>query len=423
MTNPKPRPFSIGRLNAWRMHKQWLDRPYTGKSPLKLIRSIGWLHSPGSATPYLSLWARMSSFSVATLNRLVFEEQKLIPLETLRGATMLVPTEQVVVALRVRTRTFTDLSEQAGDILPLAPRELEQLKSAVLGSLESGTRRADEILNAVPSGLIREFPSTLRRIGITDSLRLAINLLKEEGRIVQVPVGKRLDTDECAFGLLSNVLPQIDPFELKPELANTALAASYFAAEGPARIKDFAWWSSLHVTEAMRAAAAVKPGLKPVAVEGSRDEFLILGSHLDELVEFQSVPEAINLIPFRDIYLKGQREIAVRFMRPQHSDKPFPRFHGRLSNDPAATVLHNGEVVGIWEWNTAGKGKLDFVLFDDTVPATVRRSVGKRAAMLGDFIRNELGDIRTPFDEVGRSSGIGIHDLKETWDPAHVINA
>ena len=63
------------------------------------------------------------------------------------------------------------------------------------------------------------------------------------------------------------------------------------------------------------------------------------------------------------------------------------------------------------------------MLFDDTVPATVRRSVVKRASMLGDFIRNELGDIRTPFDEVGRSSGIGIHDLKETWDPAHVINA
>jgi hypothetical protein len=423
MRKQKLKPFSVAHLNAWRMHKQWLDRPFKGRSPLDLIRSVGWIYSPGCATPYLSLWARMASFRASTLNKIVFKEQKLIEMETLRGNTMLVPAEQAGVALRVRTRTFTELAEQAEGMLPLTRREMDRLKSAVRAALESTAKNEDEILNAVPSGLVREFPSTLRRIGMTGSLRLAINLLKEEGRIVKVRTGKRLDTSEHSFALLSDLLPQVDAFELKPELANTELATLYFGAEGPARIKDFAWWSGLHVTEAMRAAEAIQPRLQTVSIAGNKDEFLMPESDLKELAEFKPTPSAVNFIPFRDVFLKGQREIAARFMPPQHSDKPFTRMRGRILSDPLATILCDGEVVGIWEWASARKGKLDFVLFDDTLPASVLTRIKKRATKLGSFIRDELGGIRAPSNGLAPRVSTGIRDLKESWEQPHALNA
>lgn len=404
------------------MHKQWLDRPFTGSSPLDLIRSIGWIHAPGCATPYLSLWARMSGFRAGTLDRLVFRDHKLIPLETLRGAAMLVPAREAAVAIQVGTRTFTELAEQAEGMLPLTRREMERLKSAVIAALESGAKSEDRILDEVPSKLVREFPSTLRRIGMTGSLRVAINLLKEEGRIVKIPDRKHLDSAEASYVLLSKLLPDADPFALKPELANAQLAALYFRAEGPARIKDFAWWSGLQVTEAIRAAGAVGPKLCPVRVTGVKDEFLISESDMEEFAGFEPATPVVNFIPFRDVYLKGQREIARRFTRPEHADKPFARLRGRTSADPLASILHNGEVVGIWEWSTARQGKLDFVLFDDDLGSDVLGLIRKRASKLQSFIRNDLGKTRNVTAEPG-TTAIGIHGLQSDWKQSRVANA
>src|SRR5437867_11881985 len=115
MTSSKvKKPFPLQQMNAWRMHRQFLDRPFPSKDILDLIKSIGWLYSPGCSTPYLALWARMQSFKAEDLNRLVFDERKLVQLETLRGCTMLVPREQAAVALRIRTRNMTECSKQTG---------------------------------------------------------------------------------------------------------------------------------------------------------------------------------------------------------------------------------------------------------------------------------------------------------------------
>src|SRR5438270_7628765 len=97
----------LAHLNAWRMRRQFLDRPFGSKNLVELIKSIGWIYSPGCSTPYLSLWARMTPFRAEDLNRLVFDDHKLLQLETLRGCTMLVPRDQADSEYRFRMRTFT----------------------------------------------------------------------------------------------------------------------------------------------------------------------------------------------------------------------------------------------------------------------------------------------------------------------------
>src|SRR5437773_4719199 len=120
MTTPRiKKPISLEKINSWRMHRQYLDRPYPSRSILDVIKTIGWLYSPGCSTPYLALWSRMSSFKTDDLNKLVFEDQKLVQVETLRGCTMLVPRVQASVALRIRSRTFTELAMQVRQYMPV----------------------------------------------------------------------------------------------------------------------------------------------------------------------------------------------------------------------------------------------------------------------------------------------------------------
>src|SRR6267143_5102250 len=149
MTSSKAKkPVPLAHLNAWRMRRQFLDHPFTSKNLLDLIKSIGWVYSPGCSTPYLSLWARTPSFKAEDLNRLVFDERKLIQLETLRGCTMLVPRDQASVALRIRTRTFTELSKQARQQMPINEIEMERLKSYILKTVQSASRTPEQIQQA-----------------------------------------------------------------------------------------------------------------------------------------------------------------------------------------------------------------------------------------------------------------------------------
>src|SRR5215510_4467265 len=262
---------SLPHLNSWRMHRQFLDRPFESNNLLDLISSIGWIYSPGCSTPYLSLWARLSSFRTEDLNKLVFDDQKLVQLETLRGCTMLVPRNQAAVALRIRPRTYTELAKQARQQMPVTDAEMDKLKTKLIQELESGSKTAMQLQTAVPRNLIKDFGPELKRIGFINSLSLALNLLKEEGRVIKIQTRRRLDTTEYSYILVADLLPEVDPFAMRNNEAWARLAAQYFKAESPARAKDFAWWAGINVTDALKGIQEVKPKLVPVAVEYSKD--------------------------------------------------------------------------------------------------------------------------------------------------------
>jgi len=396
------------------MHRQYLDKPYPAKGIVDLLKSIGWLYSPGCSTPYLALWSRMPSFKTDDLNKLVFDDEKLVQVETLRGCTMLVPRDQATVALRIRSRTFTELAKQARQFMPVTDSEMEKLKSAVVKVVHSSPKTMDQIQHAAPGDLVRDFGADLKRIGLTNSLSLAVNLLKEEGKILKVQTRKRLDSTEYSFALTANILPEADPLNLRFEEACTRLAAQYFKAEAPARVKDFAWWAGINVTDAMKAAGELKPKLVPIPVEGTKDEFLISEPDAEEFLSFRPNPDAVNLIPYRDTFLKGQREIVDRFVPAQHADKPFSRWKGKLINDPLATIVRDGQVIGLWEWNE-DQEEVEFLLFDATAGKSIEKTVRKRAGELGAFIRTSLGEIRPHSLDYGPHQMTCIHDLKAFW--------
>jgi hypothetical protein len=414
MTTKVKKPVSLEHLNSWRMHRQFLDHPYPSKNIMDLIRAIGWIYSPGCSTPYLSLWGRIPSIKSDDLNKLVFDDHKLIQLETLRGCTMLVPRDQANLALRIRPRTFTELSKQARQQMPINEADMEKLKASILKALHASSKTMEQILHAVPANLVRDFGVDLKRIGLTNSLALAVNLLKEEGKLLKQQGKKRLDSTEYSYVLTSSLLPEADPFNLRMEEACTQLAAQYFRAEGPARAKDFAWWAGINVTDAIKGAGEVKPRLVPLLVEDTKDEFLISEPDLDALLGFKPAESAVNLIPYRDTYLKGQREVVNRFVPAEHADKPFSRWKGKLINDPLATIILNGRVVGVWEWNEDDE-EVDLLLFDTSIPKSVEKAIHKRAGELASYIRSNLGEVRLQGSDYGPHQMTGIHDLKAFW--------
>ncbi len=395
------------------MYRQYLDRPYESKNLLELIKAVGWIYSPGCSTPYLSLFARLNSFKTEDLHKLVFDERKLVQLETLRGCTMLVPRDQAAVALRIRPRTFTELAKQAKQQMPVTDAEMDKLKTSLLRALEGGAKTSAQLQRAVPPALLKDFGPELKRIGFLSSMSLALNLLKEDGRIIKIQTERRLDSTEYSHILLSDLLPEVDPFAMRSHEACTRLAAQYFRAESPARARDFAWWAGINVTDAIKGIEDAKPRLVPILVEGTKEEYLIPESDVDEFHRFSPNENSFNLIPYRDTYLKGQREIVDRFLRMEHADKPFSRWKGKLINDPIATIIREGQVIGVWEWNESDKN-IDLILFENT-PKPLQKTIEKRAHDLSAFIRKHLGQTRLHGLDFGPHQMTCIHDLKAFW--------
>jgi hypothetical protein len=172
--------------------------------------------------------------------------------------------------------------------------------------------------------------------------------------------------------------------------------------------------AGINVTDAMKAAAEVKPKLVPIAVEGTKDEFLVSESDVDALLSFKPPEAAVNFIPYRDTYLKGQQQVVNRFVAEEHADKPFSRWKGKLINDPLATILFNGRVIGVWEWND-DEEEVDLLLFESNIPKSVDKVIHKRAGELANFIRANLGEVRLQGSDYGPHQMTGIHDLKAFW--------
>src|SRR6185436_1285959 len=154
---------------------------------------------------------------------------------------------------------------------------------------ENGSRTMEHLMRSVPPLLVREFQPELKRIGFTNTLSLAVNLLKEEGRIIKIQTRLRLDDTNYSYALLSDLLPEVDPFEMRNEEAWAHLARVYFRAEAPARGRDFAWWAGINVSDAMKGIDEVRPKLVSISVEGSKDEYFIAETDLEEFHAF--IPE------------------------------------------------------------------------------------------------------------------------------------
>ena len=133
---------------------------------------------------------------------------------------------------------------------------------------------------------------------------------------------------------------------------------------------------------------------------------------MEDFCGFKPDDSSISFIPYRDTFLKGQREIVDRFVPAEHSDKPFSRWRGKLINDPLATIIRGGQVIGVWEWNEPEE-TVDMLLFD--APKSVDKAIRKRATELANFIKSNLGEIRLQGLDYGPHQMTGIHDLKAFW--------
>jgi hypothetical protein len=128
---------------------------------------------------------------------------------------------------------------------------------------------------------------------------------------------------------------------LDREQALAEFARRYFVSHGPATERDFAWWTSLTLTEAREGLASVAHELEPLEVDGTRYY------HRPGL---EPAAPGVRLLPGFDEFVLGYQDRGAQ-LDAASSAQVVPGGNGVFF----PTIVVDGEVVGTWKRKETAK--------------------------------------------------------------------
>jgi hypothetical protein len=347
------------------------------ESPVEVAGSLVALHSTDPATVFLSTWARTVGFEPVELERVLYDERRLVRMLGMRRTLWVVTDELAPVVDAACTRT-------------VAARERARLEQFVAqsGAADDPGEWIDRVA-AVALDALRE-----RGEAFTSDLTRGDALLATK---VSLGVGTRW---EAQVSVASRVLPLLAadgrivrgrprggwthgqyrwaPAPARDGGLDTATAQAellrrWLGAFGPATETDIRWWAGWTAREARAALAAVPHAT--VDLDGA------VGYVLADDVEPVASPEAAAaLLPTLDPTTMGWKE-RDWYLGP-HAEV---LFDGNGNAGP--TVWWDGRVVG--GWSQRKDGEIVFRLLEE-IGADRVRAVEAEAERLASW----LGDVR-----------------------------
>jgi hypothetical protein len=196
----------------------------------------------------------------------------------------------------------------------------------------------------------------LARAGInTDGQRFSYMLINAE-LDAAICSGRRAGK-HSTYAILDERAPRSSRLDRDEALAT--LTGRYFISHGPARLRDFTWWSGLTTADATAGIAMVRPRLVERSIDGVRHWFA------PSSPTPAGVLHRAFLLPAFDEYLVAYRNRGA-------------------SLDPA--IIVDGRVVGRWTRTLSARASVVTLTFFAPVPRSQERAAIEAAGRYAQFI-------------------------------------
>ena len=222
-----------------------------------------------------------------------------------------------------------------------------------------------------------ELFAAFERGGLATTGQRGIHLL---GQLAQTSVIVLVGQTE--WTLLDDRIP--NPRVLERDAALREFALRYFLGHGPATVRDFAWWSSLTLTDARAGLDGARDELDELTVDG--DAYYLRP-------DLEQAPDGVHLLPGFDEYVLG------------YTDRRAPLAGAELTAvAPGAnglflsTVVVDGQIIGTWRRTIrARRVELSFTPFSRVTTST-RRRIDDAASQYGRFLGLPVELVADPTD-------------------------
>ena len=352
---------SLARANALAVHglSSKLDDPV-----LAAGRLVG-LHNTTQSTPYLSVRARLPSFSRSDLDQAMWQNWNLARFRAMRLTMFIFPDDLLEIAAAA-TRHLT-----AG----WAKRWLRD------SNLDEATfsRIADDVDAALVDN-----PMTVRDLRATLGVQKTVDLpgivgrLCDIGRLVGGAPPHSWRSSVRRYHRWDEVLPEVDPYRWDETTAQAELVRRYVESYGPVTLDDISWWTGM--TKGRCRTALEGLDAQPVEVAGWPGPLWACGDLPDE------GPGSVCALPLLDPYVQGYRN-RERLLHPSLFEYVWDR-----GGNAAATIVEDGQIIGVWQPVDKPNAKV-LCHFLGAPPPAVRKEALSELARAGTMYFDKPADI------------------------------
>lgn len=375
---------TLAQAQQFILWKNYLASEEVGELLGPIDRLVGLPGEP-TLTPFLALRARLEAFRPAHLLDALYLQRRLIKAPLMHNTSYIVPVEQypslLAATARQRNQAFNAEFRLWG--LP-TNEEIENLVQAILAVLGKQPETLTEIAARLEPEQVRELSQTSRggRVTTTTTVALALRWLAARGEVAVFDTSPDWRQEVPAYARTAAGYPDLDLETLPSEAeAQKALARAYLAAFGPATEADLSAWTGFGKSETARATGSLSSETTLAMVEGIPGMLLLLKSQTDALkaIEIPATP-VVNVLPADDPFPTAHRTSRSRYF----TDQKLQRQVFSSSGAAKPTLLVNGQIVGVWDWQAEdGREQLTWQILDKIDLATTA------------LIEAELEEVRT----------------------------
>lgn len=246
-----------------------------------------------------------------------------------------------------------------------------------------------------------------KRISSDRNISIIISLMCDKLLLVRDKPPKGWKDRRNTYALMKNSFPDLNFDDLEEIEAIQSLVLKYIKSYGPVTEQDITWWTGLTRTKARRVIETLQSQLQIISI--SEDIYFIDNSDI-EVLKNLSVPKdpVINLLANLDPYLMGYKN-RKRFINHDIYDYVFDR-----SGNATTTILLNGIVIGIWDFQTKPEPTVKILLFQE-ITKDILKVIKKQANLIGEFILEQditIQECKNPIPLTKRSAGTFMRPLK-----------
>lgn len=344
---------------------------------VEATRSLVCLHATTPTTVYLSAWARVDGFSLADMDKALYDDRSLVKHLAMRRTLFVVPTDDLAAVQAGASARVAESEHRrlAREVEKVGLREdgeawLGEAKRAVLEALDGGRElTSTELREEIPllQGRIAYGAGTTWAGQMPLAPRV-LTVLSAEGVVVRANNDGPWTTSRPRWTTMREWTGRPVP-EVEPAAGLASLVRAWLAAFGPGTVQDVTWWLGGTLTATRKALVDI--GAVEVGLDGSTGYLLP-----DDLEPTEPVAPWAALLPELDPTTMGwtERDWYLGEHRPELFDA-----NGNGGN----TAWWEGRIVGGWSQSAAGEVVVELL---EDVGREGREAVEAEAGRLTEWL-------------------------------------
>jgi hypothetical protein len=282
-----------------------------------------------------------------------------------RGTMYVLSKDMIPVAYSATKGIFTTLSKRYAEVHGIGKKEYNKISKKILEILSGRSMTVREINEAMEG---------------SSKISPMINLMCDSGLLIRSTPKAGWRSNLHTYQPMEEYFPGLDLFSKEEDEARREVVERYLSAFGPVSTVDISWWTGFTKTETRSILEELEEDITQISISGMDDRFYLLSSDERSLKATRGGGRPqVTLLPGLDPYLMGYKD-RNRYLDKRYNDYVFDR-----SGNGAASIMVDGNVAGVWDFEEKPKPLVKIYLFKKVIK-DVKSEIRNRAQEIGRFI-------------------------------------